>query len=284
MPPALCRRRFREDRHRGRAVNGPARGTTARACSLGPSIGLARHPASSSLTASSMNLASSGLNIGLPARWPQIDGIGRNSAFWHAGDLAAVVLDGKVEVGLARHHDRLGLDRAERLGEIAAVKLVGADVGVLPHPQHRQKIVGVAAAETRPPSCRRENPPATKTQSGATPPRGRTPGKAPSRHRPGRTPETRAPAGWRTSHPARPGRRRAPPSPLRERRNYAARSWPTRRSGRSARPGPGTARPSGTPAARPSRSRRRGGPARCRTPHCSRRCCTRTLSVMVKCG
>jgi hypothetical protein len=37
--------------------------------------------AKSSRTAASMNLASSGFCAGLPARWPQIDGIGRNSAF-----------------------------------------------------------------------------------------------------------------------------------------------------------------------------------------------------------
>src|SRR6516165_7436145 len=30
---------------------------------------------------------------------------------------------------------------------VAAAKLVGADVGVLPGPQHRQQVVGVAAAE-----------------------------------------------------------------------------------------------------------------------------------------
>ena len=36
--------------------------------------------AKSSLTAASIKPASSGLSAGLPARWPQIDGIGRNSA------------------------------------------------------------------------------------------------------------------------------------------------------------------------------------------------------------
>src|SRR5580698_9312733 len=35
---------------------------------------------------------------------------------FHAGDLAAVVLDREVKIGFARHHDCLGVDRAERLG------------------------------------------------------------------------------------------------------------------------------------------------------------------------
>src|SRR5260370_28255058 len=58
----------------------------------------------------------------------------------HARHLAAAVLDGEIEVGLARHDDRVGGDRAERLGEMAAVRLVAADVGVLPGPQHSREI------------------------------------------------------------------------------------------------------------------------------------------------
>ena len=80
-------------------------------------------------------------------------GDGAQLGVLHAVDLATVVLDGKIEVGLARHHDRLGLDPAQGLGEIAAVEFVGADIGVLPHPQHRQEVVGVAAAETRLPAA-----------------------------------------------------------------------------------------------------------------------------------
>src|SRR5205085_6607311 len=77
-----------------------------------------------------------------PDRWdrPQL-GAG------HARDLPTVVLDREVEIGLAWHDDRIGGDCAERLAEIAVVQLVGADIGVLPSPQHGQKIVGVAAAE-----------------------------------------------------------------------------------------------------------------------------------------
>ena len=65
----------------------------------------------------------------------------------HAGDLAPVVFDGEIEIGLTRHHGRVGGDRTQCFIEVAAAKLVGADVGVLPGPQHRQQVVGVAAAE-----------------------------------------------------------------------------------------------------------------------------------------
>ena len=65
----------------------------------------------------------------------------------HASDLAPVVFDGEIEIGLTRHHDRVGGDRTQCFIEVAASKLVGADVGVLPGPQHRQQVVGVAGAE-----------------------------------------------------------------------------------------------------------------------------------------
>src|SRR6476620_10953066 len=43
---------------------------------------------------------------------------------WHAGHLTPVVLDRKIEIGFARHNDRVRGDRCERLAKIAVVKLV----------------------------------------------------------------------------------------------------------------------------------------------------------------
>src|SRR5437763_5639771 len=51
---------------------------------------------------------------------------------WHPRHLAAVVLDGEIKIALAWHDDRIGGDRGKRPVEIAAIKLVGADVSVLP--------------------------------------------------------------------------------------------------------------------------------------------------------
>src|SRR5690348_11508480 len=65
----------------------------------------------------------------------------------HLRDLAAVILDRKIEIGLAWYDDRIGRDRAERFFEIAVIELIGADIGMLPSPQHREQIVGVAAAK-----------------------------------------------------------------------------------------------------------------------------------------
>src|SRR4051812_11501722 len=70
----------------------------------------------------------------------------------HAGYLAPVILDRKIEIGFARHDDRVGGNRPECLVEIAVVKLVGADIGMLPGPQHREQIVGVTATEIRLPA------------------------------------------------------------------------------------------------------------------------------------
>src|SRR6516162_1976740 len=56
----------------------------------------------------------------------------------HASDLAPVVFNGEIEIGLTRHHGRVGGDRTQCFIEVAASKLVGADVGVLspqPHPK-----------------------------------------------------------------------------------------------------------------------------------------------------
>src|ERR1700741_1357507 len=80
-----------------------------------------------------MKAASSGLSTGLPARWPQIDGIGRN------------VFDGEIEIGLTRHHGLVGGDRTQCFIEVATVKLVAADVGVLPGPQRLSDLMRRAA-------------------------------------------------------------------------------------------------------------------------------------------
>src|SRR3954463_6771612 len=50
----------------------------------------------------------------------------------HAGHLAPVILDRKIEIVFARHDDRVGGNRPERLVKITNVKLVGADIGMLP--------------------------------------------------------------------------------------------------------------------------------------------------------
>ena len=51
-----------------------------------------------------------------------------------AGDLAPVVFDGEIEIGLTRYHGRVGGDRTQCVIEVAAAKLVGADGGALPGP------------------------------------------------------------------------------------------------------------------------------------------------------
>ena len=59
----------------GRGASGTARYQRRGWAILAAGVGAARR------TARSMKAASSGSSTGLPARWPQIDGIGRNSAF-----------------------------------------------------------------------------------------------------------------------------------------------------------------------------------------------------------
>jgi len=59
----------------GRGASGTARYQRRGWAILAAGVGAARR------TARSMKAASSGLSTGLPARWPQIDGIGRNSVF-----------------------------------------------------------------------------------------------------------------------------------------------------------------------------------------------------------
>jgi len=129
----------------------------------------------------------------------------------HAGDLAPVVFDGEIEIGLTRHHGRVGGDCTQCFIEVAAAKLVGADVGVLPGPQHRQQVVGVAAAEIGLPAVDQEVLQRGEADLAPDSPRDRTPGSAPSRHRRGPSPGSRASAGWRTRRPAKPDGRSAPP-------------------------------------------------------------------------
>jgi len=72
-----------------------------------------------------MKRASSGFSAGLPARWPQIDGIGPQFGPGHAGDLAPVVLDREIEVGFRRHDETVGVIAPSALSNVAPVKLVG---------------------------------------------------------------------------------------------------------------------------------------------------------------
>src|SRR4051794_37745846 len=65
----------------------------------------------------------------------------------HVAHLVLVVLRREVEVLLGRHDDRARLDRSESLLERAVEALGLADVAVLPRPQHRQQVVGVALVE-----------------------------------------------------------------------------------------------------------------------------------------
>src|SRR3954454_7007618 len=65
----------------------------------------------------------------------------------HVPDLVFVVLRREVELLLGRHDDRAGLDRPERLFKRAVEALGLADVAVLPGPQHRQQVVGVAVLQ-----------------------------------------------------------------------------------------------------------------------------------------
>ena len=61
----------------------------------------------------------------------------------HVGNFDLIVLGREIEVGAARHHDGLSLDRSQSPMEVSLVYRVGADVAILPSPEHRQKVVGV---------------------------------------------------------------------------------------------------------------------------------------------
>src|SRR5438105_942405 len=60
----------------------------------------------------------------------------------HRLNLDLVVSDREVEIGRARHDHRLGGDRGERRAEVAGIELVGAEIGMLPGPQHAEEVVG----------------------------------------------------------------------------------------------------------------------------------------------
>src|ERR1043165_328255 len=62
----------------------------------------------------------------------------------HAFDLPRVVLRREVEVFLGWHHNRACLDGAECAFGVAVEPFRQADVPVLPGPEHRQEVVGVA--------------------------------------------------------------------------------------------------------------------------------------------
>ena len=72
--------------------------------------------------------------------WPQF-------GLLHASDLAPVVFNGEIEIGLTRHHGRVGGDRTQCFIEIAAAKLVGADVGVLSRQPHPKAAISAANKE-----------------------------------------------------------------------------------------------------------------------------------------
>ena len=57
--------------------------------------------------------------------------------------LGGVFGNAEVAIGFAWHNERLGLDRAEGLHQVASIHLVGADVGILPAPELCQQIVGI---------------------------------------------------------------------------------------------------------------------------------------------
>ena len=61
--------------------------------------------------------------------------------------LGAVVVDLKVQVVVARHQQHAGADRRQRLGQIALVQRVGADVAGLPGAELREQIGRVAACK-----------------------------------------------------------------------------------------------------------------------------------------
>lgn len=68
----------------------------------------------------------------------------------HLRDFAAIVLDLKIKVCLSRHHDGLGANRTQSPLEIAAIKLIGTDIRMLPCPQHGEQVVGVAGKAALP--------------------------------------------------------------------------------------------------------------------------------------
>ena len=68
----------------------------------------------------SINLASSGLSAGLPARWPQIDGIGRNSARGICATSRRVLASTVLEDAVATQDTVIQL--------IAAIRRVGREV------------------------------------------------------------------------------------------------------------------------------------------------------------
>ncbi len=65
----------------------------------------------------------------------------------HMRDLELAVFRRKIQIGLARHDIGFGLDGAERRLEVAVVKLVVADVPVLPGPEHGQQVVWILRQE-----------------------------------------------------------------------------------------------------------------------------------------
>ena len=96
--------------------------------------------ASSSFSAESRNRVSSGLTPGPPARWPQIDGIVLSSALGIWATSSSLSSGGKYRSVLHGMTIALALIAPKAFLKIAAIDRVGADVALLPGPEHCQQV------------------------------------------------------------------------------------------------------------------------------------------------
>ena len=102
-----------------------------------------------------MNAVSSGF-APMPAKWPQIPGISRNSLPLTNSLTRCSSSGAKYRSSWPGHLDQLGPDGTERLLGVPVVARCVADVPVFPGPQHRQQVVGVPAQEVSLPEADQE--------------------------------------------------------------------------------------------------------------------------------
>ena len=114
----------------------------------------------------------------------------------HAGDLAPVVFDGEIEIGLTRHHGRVGGDCTQCFIEVAAASSLallsacGCQVHSIANRSLASRRRKLASQQSIRQSSSEEKPILRRS------PRDRTPGSAPSRQRPGPSLRSRESAGW----------------------------------------------------------------------------------------
>ena len=88
-----------------------------------------------------------GLVAWIPGAMPPDRRYGAQFPAPQVAHLEPVVVHLEVEVVIPGHQQSLRLDGGKRLGAVALVKLVGADVAVLPGPELRQEVRRIPAGE-----------------------------------------------------------------------------------------------------------------------------------------